>query len=87
MVTGYTVYGEDPRVSDNWTITGVYITDPLQADRIRNTFVRYADWRYGPLYFRFSPYWQNESFYPDPIDGTVGYREWRGKWVIINPVK
>ena len=33
MVTGYTVHGEDPRVSDDWTIIGVYITDPLQADQ------------------------------------------------------
>jgi hypothetical protein len=87
MVTGYTVRGEDPRIGDDWTIAGVYITDPLQADNIRNTYVRYEDWRYGPLYFRFSPYWQNESFFPDPLDGTVGYRVWRGKWVIINPVK
>jgi len=87
VVTGYTVTGEDPRVSDNWTITGVYVTDPLQGDNIRDTFVPYNDWKYGPLYFRFSPYWQADSFAPDPLDGTIGYREWRGKWVIINPVK
>jgi hypothetical protein len=86
-VTGYRVKGEDPRVSDNYTILGVYLTDPLQGDDMANTFVTYSTWKDGPLYLRFSPYYQNESPYKDPIDGHVGYTEWWGNFVIIDAVK
>jgi hypothetical protein len=86
-VTGYRVQGEDPRVSDNYTILGVYLTDPLEGDYMANTFVTYQDWKDGPLYLRFSPYYQNESPYRDPIDNHIGYTEWWGNWVIIDAVQ
>lgn len=86
-ITGYAVQGNDPRVSDEWTLVGVFITDPLEADQMRNTFVTYSDWKYGSPFRRFSPYWQNESWMRDPIDGQVGVREWWGKFVIIDAVK
>ncbi len=86
-ITGYTVQGEDPRVSDDWTLHGVFLTDPLQADQMRNEFVTYNDWKYGSPYRRFSPYWHKESWIRDPIDGAIGGREWWGKFVIIDAVK
>ena len=86
-ITGYTVQGEDPRVSDSYTILGVFMTDPLEADDILNVYVSYSTWQSGPLYIRFSPYWQNDSPYTDPIDGQVGNWEWHGKWVIIDAIR
>lgn len=86
-VTGYKVRGDDPRVGDNYTIVGVFISDPLQADQMSDAFVPYSTWRDGPLYLRFSRYYQVESPYADPIDGNVGNWEWWGKWVIIEAVR
>jgi methylmalonyl-CoA mutase cobalamin-binding subunit len=86
-VTGYSVVGDDPRVSDNYTILGVFLTDPLEADWTTNVFIPYDTWQGGPGYIRFWQYWQPESPYQDPIDGQVGYYEWWGKWVIIDAVK
>jgi hypothetical protein len=85
-VTGYSVLGDDPRVGDHYTILGVYLTDPLEGDRTTNVFLTYSTWESGPGYLRFWPYWDETSPYVDPIDGSVGDREWRGKWVIVNPV-
>lgn len=86
-VTGYKVRGDDPRVGDNYTILGVYISDPLQGDQMSDTFVPYSTWKDGPLYLRFSQYYQDESPYRDSIDGSVGNWEWWGKWVIIQAVR
>jgi hypothetical protein len=86
-VTGYSVLGDDPRVSDNYSILGVFLTDPLEGDWTTNVFVPYETWQSGPGYIRFWQYWQPESPYQDPIDGQIGYYEWWGKWVIINAVK
>jgi hypothetical protein len=86
-VTGYSVVGDDPRVGDNYTILGVYLTDPLEYDWTTNVFVPYETWQSGPGYIRFWQYWQPESPYRDPIDGQIGYYEWWGKWVIVDAVK
>jgi hypothetical protein len=86
-VTGYTVQGEDPRVSDKYVILGVFMTDPLESDQIRNVYVPMDTWRNGLLYLRFSPYYNNDSPYTDPIDGSSGNSQWWGNWVIINAVK
>ncbi len=86
FVTGYKVTGADPRVSDNFTIDAIYLTDPLAGDGIRNKSVSYAMWRSGPGIVRFGEYWQSESPARDPIDGQIGDREWWGKFVTIEPV-
>ena len=86
-VTGYTVQGEDPRISDKYTILGVFLTDPLESDRTRNMYVTMDTWRNGPLYVRFSPYYYDDSPFTDPIDGVSGNSQWWSKWVIINAVK
>ena len=85
-VTGYEVQGDDPRVGDHYTILGVFLTDPLEADRMNNTFVPYDVWKTGPYYLRFSPYYFEDSPAVDPIDGQIGRREWWGKWVIVDAV-
>jgi hypothetical protein len=85
FVSGYRVTGGDPRVSDNFTIDGVYLTDPWAPDGIRNQLVTYDTWHKGPDYVRFDRYWQQDWTARDPIDGKVGSSEWHGKYVIEEP--
>lgn len=86
FVTGYRVTGADPRVGNNFRIDAIYLTDPWQPDAARNQLITYSDWRSGPGYVRFSPYWQKDYSGRDSIDGQMGSREWRGKWVIEQPL-
>jgi len=87
VVTGVVVTGADPRVSDDFDLVGVYITDPLQSEAKRDFFVAQSYWQSGPYAIRFDPYAEKDSPYTDPIDGHVGTEEWDGKWVIIDAVK
>ena len=88
VITGYQVTGDDPATgSTNFTIVGVDVTDPWQSAGHRDSWVTLADWQTGGTWVRFSPYLETDSPYVDPIDGNVGYDEWYGKWVIIDPVK
>ena len=88
FITGYTVTGADPATgSTDFTVVGVYLTDPWQAAGHRDTYVTYAQWQTGGKWFRFSQYVKTDSPYKDRIDGHVGVTEWYGKWVIIAPVK
>jgi Fibronectin type III domain len=88
FITGYEVLGDDPSTgSMNFTIVGVDLTDPLAYNAHRDLWLTLADWRAGSTWVRFSPYLQTDSPYTDPVDGKVGYDEWYGNWVIIDPVK
>jgi hypothetical protein len=88
FVTGYRVVGDDPSTgSRNFTIVGVYLTDPMRMARYRDTWVTYARWRWGFSWLRFARYLQRDSPYRDPIDGRIGKAEWYGKWVVVEPVK
>jgi hypothetical protein len=87
FVTGYEVTGGDPRVSDNFQIDAIYLTDPYRASDLRNVRVTYATWKSGPNYIRFWPYWQTDYTVRDPIDGQIGYKEWRNKFVIEEPTR
>jgi hypothetical protein len=86
-VTGYKVTGGDPRVSDNFRIDAIYLTDPWRPDAVRNKLVSYSTWKRGPDYIRFGPYWQTDYTTRDPIDGQIGYKEWRGRYVVELPVR
>ncbi|MGD0248937.1 MAG: hypothetical protein ABSB75_07790 [Candidatus Limnocylindrales bacterium] len=88
FITGYQVTGADPRTgSSDFSIVGVYLTDPYQAVGHRDFWVTYADWRSGGSWVRFSQYFESDSPYPDPIDGHIGTDEWYGRWVLIVPVR
>jgi len=88
VMTGFEVIGDDPSTgSMNFTIVGVDITDPYAWAARRDSWVTLADWRSGGTWVRFSPYLESDSPYRDPIDSKIGYDEWYGKWVIIDPVK
>jgi hypothetical protein len=85
LVTGFAVSGGDPRAGGEFTILGVYVTDPLQSAAMRDAFVTLDTWRSGAATVRFAPYLQNDSPFRDAIDGNAGTAEWYGKWVIIEP--
>jgi hypothetical protein len=88
FITGYDVTGDDPSTgSMNFRIVGVDLTDPWRAAGHRDTWITYADWRSGAIWVRFTPYRETDSPYRDPIDNAVGYDQWYGKWVIIDPIK
>jgi hypothetical protein len=88
FITGYKVTGADPATgSTDFTVVGIYLTDPWKAAGHRDTYVAYAQWQTGGKWLRFSQYAQTDSPRRDAIDGQVGKREWYGKWVIIAPVK
>jgi hypothetical protein len=97
VVTGYKAHGEDPATSDNFTVEGVYLTDPLvgytyivyggtshRVVAIRpDTYVSLATWQYGPDAVRFTDFRQTDSTIRDPIDGALGRNEWFRKWVAV----
>jgi len=88
FITGYRVVGDDPSTgSVNFRIVGVYLTDPWRVARYRDAFITYSRWRWGFNWLRYTPYWQVDSPYRDPIDGHIGKTEWYGKWITIEPVK
>lgn len=88
FITGYRVVGDDPSTgSASFRIVGVYLTDPWRVARYRNAFIPYSRWRWGFNWLRYTPYWQSDSPYRDPIDGHIGKAEWYGKWITIEPVK
>ncbi len=88
FITGYQVSGDDPASgSMAFTVIGVNLTDPYQSSGHRDTWVTRSQWQSGTTWLRFSPYLETDSPYRDPIDGQVGYDEWYGKWVILDPVR
>lgn len=96
VMTGYTVVGEDPRWSTDFTVTHVYLSDPLRSRDIRNLRVSITAFREGSLRYRFRRYYQTDSPKDDPyssgwkyasVSPTKGSSEWYGRWVIVMPVK
>jgi hypothetical protein len=87
FVTGYVVEGSDPRTgSKDFTVKGVYLTDPAREKNHTNFFVSYGVWKSGDMSVRFTQYRQSDSVFRDAIDGQIGKREWREKYVIVGPV-
>jgi len=87
-ITGYVVTGDDPSTgSTNFNIVGVDLSDPYEQNGHRDLWVTLSEWEDGSAWIQFYPYMQTDSPYRDPIDGQIGYDEWYGKWVIIEPVK
>ena len=86
-ITGYVVTGEDPRISSNYSIVGVYMSDPLRRIEMPNNFIPLAEWKSGPEEIAFSRYEQFGSDRVDPVDGQIGDIEWYHKWVLVEPVE
>ena len=88
LVTGYMVSGADPRTgSMAFTLTGVYLTDPLRSQGMRDKWLSYATWRTSLPRIAFKQYWQKDSPMVDPFDGKSGTAEWYGRWVAVLPIR
>ncbi|MEA2548228.1 MAG: hypothetical protein QOI00_80 [Chloroflexota bacterium] len=96
VMTGYVVDGEDPAISDAFTVRYVYISDPLRSDGYVNTRITNMVFRAGSLHIRFQRYRETDSPYDDgyqpgwrrsSVSPTRGVSEWYGRWVIIAPIR
>lgn len=96
VMTGYTVVGENPAMSTDFTVTHVYLSDPLRSREIRDLRVSITAFREGSLRYRFRRYYQTDSPRDDPfvagfryssVAPTKGSSEWYGKWVIVAPIR
>lgn len=88
LMNGYKVYGDDPSTgSMNFTVSGVYITDPLRSDGYRNAYVSSSTWQTGDSHIRFAWYTYTDDPGRDPVDRTIGNAEWFHHWVIVVPLK
>jgi len=94
VITGYRVVGANPATSTSFTVTNVYLSDPLASDGYVNRFVYIDTLRQGSLLIRLRPYSQTDSPYDDPYTpGWVasstrsGRSEWFGRYVLILPIR
>ena len=89
LINGWDVSGEDPATgSTDFTVNGVWLTDPWQANGRRDAYVQ-LPWLQsaGSGFLRFGPYLETDSPAVDPIDGQVGKDEWYGRYVIVAAVR
>ena len=97
MVTGYYGLSGDPFAKDSqgnftnaFTISGVYLSDPLKSQALVNTRISYSYLKAGAnLKIRFRAYLETDSPYDDPYTAgtTASTNEWYGRWVIVAPVR
>jgi hypothetical protein len=97
MLVGYYGLSGDPfardsfgRFTNQFTVGGFYLADPLQSQKMVNVAVPYAVFKSSAnLKLRFQPYYQTDSPYDDPY--TSGTRpskdEWYGKFVLVAPIR
>ncbi|MEO8469479.1 MAG: cell wall-binding repeat-containing protein [Chloroflexota bacterium] len=88
VLNGWDVTGDDPRTgSTNFTINGIYLTDPWGPTAHRNYFVSRSTLLNGTQWLTFGRYLETDSTIPDPIDGNIGRDEWLNQYVIIAAVR
>jgi hypothetical protein len=96
VMTGYVVDGEDPAISDAFTVRYVYLSDPLYKDHLVNVRISNSSFKAGALRLRFQPYRETDSPYDDPyttgfkrssVSPTRGPSEWYHRWVILAPIR
>lgn len=97
MITGYYGLDGDPFAqnadgtwTDDFTVQGFYVSDPLRADRMRNKKVAWTTLKKSSnLKIRFQQYLEIDSPYDDPYTaGVLAARsEWYGHFVLLIPVQ
>ncbi len=96
VATGYVVTGSDPRISNDFTVRYVYLSDPLRSSRVLNRRTSVESLKAGKLKLRFQAYRQTDSPYDDPVGpGDIaasirmadGPSEWYRRWVLVKPVR
>ncbi|HEX2754612.1 MAG TPA: hypothetical protein VHM48_04075 [Candidatus Limnocylindrales bacterium] len=96
VMTGYVVDGDDPALSDAFTVRYIYLSDPLYKDHFVNTKVSNATFKSGTWRIRFQAYRETDSPYDDPyksgwkrssVSPAYGPSEWYHRWVIVAPIR
>ena len=96
VMTGYVVDGEDPAISDAFTVRYVYLSDPLYSDHSVNAKVSNASFKAGTWRVRFQAYRETDSPYDDgyepgwkrsSVAPITGPSEWYYRWVILAPIR
>ncbi len=89
ILNGYEVYGLDPATSSDFSVTALYLTDPLAKNHLRNARLTNEDFRNGDRKFRFRAYSQTDSPYDDAYTAgrVASDSEWAGRFVIVAPVR
>ncbi len=96
VMTGYVVTGADPRVSKDFVVRSVYLSDPLYGNGTVNRRLSLEKLRSGPLRVRFQAYREADSPYddkwtPGSIKSSVvpskGPSEWYRRWVLLLPIR
>ena len=88
--------GADPRVSKDFVVRSVYLSDPLYGNGTVNRRLSLDKLRSGPLRVRFQAYREADSPYDDQwTPGTIkssvvpsrGPSEWYRRWVLLLPIR
>jgi hypothetical protein len=96
VLTAYTVTGENPVTSDNFTVNYVWLSDPLKSDGYVNLRLGMAAFQSGDIHYRFRKYLETDSAADDPyfagflrssVPPTTSPSEWYGKWVLVQPIR
>src|SRR6185295_1328732 len=61
VATGYVVTGEDPATSSNFTVNGLYLSDPLRSSGVVNRYINRLSLLSGSLRYRFRSYQETDS--------------------------
>jgi hypothetical protein len=94
VITGYVVTGENPEVSTNFTVSAIYLSDPLYKDGIVNKVIGISQLKSGSLVYRLRPYQEVDS--PSDDGYTIGWKrssvasltsEWYHRYVLIIPIR
>ena len=97
MITGYWGLVGDPfardstgRFTNDFTVGGFYLTDPLRKSKIVNKGVSWNRLKTSSNYrIRFRRYYETDSRYDDPYTpGWLRSRdEWYGRFVLVLPIR
>jgi PKD domain-containing protein len=89
VLNGYSVFGQNPKNSGDFTVKYVYLTDPLKRDGLRNARISFTNLIHGPLKYRLRKYVQRDSPYDDPYTPGLlaAHKGWYGRYVIVAPVR
>jgi hypothetical protein len=84
LVTGYEAHGSDPRISDDFVVVAIRLTDPLVDQRLVDARIATAQWRSGAPEVAWTRYRQTDSTLPDATGRQRGL-DWLGRFVAVIP--
>jgi hypothetical protein len=97
MVTGYWGLSGNPfakdaagRFTNDFTVAGFYLTDPLRASNIVNRAVTWTKLKSATNYkVRFQRYYETDSTYDDPYSPGIrpSRDEWYKRFVLVLPIR